>query len=139
MQLEIKKLKPTCRDNFIVSSVLSDFLSLRLNAIFTERFYCMIMLHCRSKMVSRLADTSISTTSFGRQQLASFTDHYLSDFVLHGTSDDNVIPQVLLQARSNSTVNSRVFWIFVILSSICYFPQTEILYCVYALLYKSLH
>ena len=53
-------------------------------------------VYCRSTEVSKLADTSISTTSFGRQQLANFSDHYLSDFVLHGTSDEDVTHKVRL-------------------------------------------
>lgn len=56
--------------------------------------HSVICVSYRSKVVSRLADTSVSTTSFGRQQLASFSDHYLSDFVLHGTSEDNIIKKV---------------------------------------------
>ena len=40
--------------------------------------------------MSKLADPAISTTNFGRQMLAGFSDHYLSDFVLHGTSDEDV-------------------------------------------------
>ena len=47
-------------------------------------------LHFRSTNVSKLADPAISTTNFGRQMLAGFSDHYLSDFVLHGTSDEDV-------------------------------------------------
>ncbi len=37
-------------------------------------------------------DGSIRTTceqNFGQSLLAAYTDHYLSDFVLHGTSDTN--------------------------------------------------
>lgn len=46
----------------------------------------------RSQSISRQADPSVS--SFGRQQLAGYSDKYLSDFVLHGTADDDVIAKV---------------------------------------------
>ena len=33
--------------------------------------------------------------NFGRSLLASYTDHYMSDFVLHGTSDSSFKSQLL--------------------------------------------
>ncbi|XP_067928146.1 folliculin-interacting protein 1-like [Watersipora subatra] len=76
----------------------------------------------RSTEVSKLADTSISTTSFGRQQLASFSDHYLSDFVLHGTSDDEVFTKVqkdLVASVEHSVLEDRIS------EAVCIVADTE--------------
>jgi len=65
----------------------------------------------RSKNVSKLADPAISTTNFGRQMLAGYSDHYLSDFVLHGTSDDDVHRKVqkdLVASEAHSVLEDRI-------------------------------
>ena len=40
--------------------------------------------------------------SYGRSLLAGYSDHYLSDFVIHGTSDHNYLPK--LQADLTQSV-----------------------------------
>ena len=42
--------------------------------------------------------------NFGRSLLASYSDHYLSDFVLHGTSDADYKPRLLNDLQSTVKV-----------------------------------
>ncbi|RUS91366.1 hypothetical protein EGW08_000883, partial [Elysia chlorotica] len=64
------------------------------------------MIHCKEvKMPFAIEDCGewqirAFDRNFGRSLLASYSDHYLSDFVLHGTSDADYRPRLLNDLQS---------------------------------------
>ncbi|XP_041364707.1 folliculin-interacting protein 1-like isoform X2 [Gigantopelta aegis] len=68
------------------------------------------VLHCQEiimpEMTSDGAEWNSSVRSydrnFGRSLLAEFSDHYMSNFVLHGTSDVNLWPKLLSDLQMSS-------------------------------------
>ena len=51
--------------------------------------------------------------NFGRSLLGDFSDHYMSDFVLHGTSDRLYQEKMIRDVRMATQVNTRLSQSFV--------------------------
>lgn len=64
------------------------------------------LLHCQEISMPTMKTLDEQTSiegfdqNFGRSLLASFSDHYMSDFVLHGTSDTSFRPRLLQDLQS---------------------------------------
>ena len=56
--------------------------------------------------------------NFGRSLLAGFSDHYMSNFVLHGTSDVNLWPKLLSDLQMSSQVTKLLICLTVRLFTI---------------------
>ncbi len=69
------------------------------------------MLYFRSEVQDASYSLQQYESNFGRSLLAGYHDHYLSDFVLHGTSDDNFHSRLhndLTMAVQNSALDEPI-------------------------------
>ena len=66
----------------------------------------LVLFHCRFESREEPESLLEYSRNFGRSLLAGHSDHYLSDFVLHGTSDSNYLSK--LHSDLSSSVQSSV-------------------------------
>lgn len=68
-----------------------------------------ILYFCSVELQGDQSSVEAFDKNFGRSLLAGFSDHYMSDFVLHGTSDTSFRPKLMQDLQASLQVFIYMF------------------------------